>query len=167
VGSEVKNVISKGAHSKYEGGKREQFYWRTYSSHCVCSEGTWVRGTITAFILNLSSIWTWVLSFTPSLDYLCGEQPSPPLCNHLGEGEGLKLIWMLLETSFVAGEIDPWVLGCPPHSLVPMTTMLSQLCAGETSYIYIYIYRFIAQKFIEVHVGLQNCSYNQSTTLSL
>jgi len=74
---------------------------------------------------------------------------------------------MLLETSFVAGEIDPWVLGCPPHSLVPMTTMLSQLCAGETSYIYIYIYRFIAQKFIEVHVGLQNCSYNQSTTLSL
>lgn len=55
----------------------------------------------------------------------------PPLCNHLGEG--LKLVWMLLETSFVAGEIDPWVLGCPPHSLVTMPTMLSQLCAGETS----------------------------------
>ena len=32
---------------------------------------------------------------------------------------------------------------------------------------FIYIQLFIAPKFAEVHVGLQNCSYNQFTTLSL
>jgi uncharacterized protein YqgC (DUF456 family) len=30
-----------------------------------------------------------------------------------------------------------------------------------------YIYRFIAPKFVVVNVGFQNCSYNQFTTLLL
>ena len=29
------------------------------------------------------------------------------------------------------------------------------------------MYRFIAPRYMEVHVGLQSCSYNQFTTLSL
>jgi hypothetical protein len=36
-----------------------------------------------------------------------------------------------------------------------------------TRIIYIYIYIYIVPKFVAVHVGLQNCSYNQFTTLSL
>jgi len=41
------------------------------------------------------------------------------------------------------------------------------VCVCVCVYIYIYIYRFIAPKFVAVHVELQNCCYNQFTTLSL
>jgi hypothetical protein len=42
------------------------------------------------------------------------------------------------------------------------------VCVYIYIYTYIYIYiRFIVPKFVEVHVGLQNCSYNEFITSSL
>jgi len=65
----------------------------------------------------------------------------------------------ILLNEFLSGK---YVLYCHCYQLLKNTIYIHTHTHTHT-----YMKRFIAPIFMEVHVGLQNCSYNQFTTLSL